>query len=97
MEIKHTPGPWLVDEAVRLVVDEDGYLIADCWAELRSDPEVLLADLRLIAASPDLLKAVLGFRQKLVTYCNVYPGDKELQKLLKECDDAMAKATGETP
>ena len=47
-----------------------------------------------LAAAPQLLNVVRGFRRKLATYTSVYEGDKELRRLLKECDAAIAKAEG---
>lgn len=41
----------------------------------------------------ELLTVTQGFRRKLATYVSVYPGDKELRKLLDDCDAAIAKAT----
>lgn len=46
------------------------------------------------AERDDLLAVVRGFRQKLATYVSVYPGDKQLRRLLDECDAAIIKAGG---
>lgn len=51
---------------------------------------------KVAAAAPDLLAVVQGFRQKLVTYVHVYKGDKELRRLLDECDAAISKAQGDS-
>lgn len=40
----------------------------------------------------ELLSLVKGFHRKLETYRNVYSGDKELHRLLAECEEAIAKA-----
>jgi hypothetical protein len=40
----------------------------------------------------ELLALVNGFYRKLETYRNVYSGDKELRRLLSECEAAIAKA-----
>ena len=40
----------------------------------------------------ELLTIVKGFHRKLETYRNVYSGDKELRRLLDECEAAIAKA-----
>lgn len=37
----------------------------------------------------ELEAVVSGFRTKLATYVSVYPGDKELRRLLSECDAAL--------
>lgn len=39
----------------------------------------------------ELLALVNGFHRKLETYRNVYSGDKELRRLLSECEAAIAK------
>jgi len=39
----------------------------------------------------ELLALVKGFHRKLETYRNVYSGDKELRRLLDECEAAIAK------
>lgn len=44
----------------------------------------------------DLLAVARGFVHKLATYVSVYPGDKQLRRLLDECDAAIAKAGGAT-
>ena len=104
---KHTPGPWAI-----YVPDagQDGYphnwnighdsenrsvYVASIPGAVHS--ERAQADARLIKAAPDLLEVTSGFRTKLATYCGVFPGDKGLQMLLKECDDVIAKVTGEKP
>lgn len=40
----------------------------------------------------ELLSLVKGFHRKLETYRNVYSGDKELRRLLDECEASIAKA-----
>lgn len=102
MSTKHTPGPWTVSagDLPFTVGPENGFApFGGCgccgspWMNA-DDDETRLADARLIVAAPDLLACVQGFRQKLVTYTTVYPGDKALRRLLAGCDEAIAKATG---
>lgn len=45
----------------------------------------------VIAERDGLLAIVTGFHTKLATYTSVYPGDKELRRLLSECEAAIAK------
>ena len=59
--------------------------------------DMFKANAHLIAAAPELLDVVKGFRRKLETYVSVYPGDKELRMLLSNCDAAIAKATEAQP
>lgn len=54
------------------------------------------ANARLIGAAPDLFAVVKDFRRKLATYVGVYPGDKELVRLLADCEAAIEKATGDS-
>ena len=44
-----------------------------------------------MAQRDELLALVNGFHRKLETYRNVYSGDKELRRLLSECETALAK------
>lgn len=60
MIAEHTPGPWAIDPKTTeghypIREAAGGYLIATVW---RDDAAPELADARLIAASPDLLKAL---------------------------------------
>lgn len=48
----------------------------------------------LLYQRDELLSLVKGFHRKLETYRNVYTGDKELRRLLDECEAAIAKAEG---
>ncbi len=101
---KHTPGPWVlrtIDQSLATVETQDGRYIIGHAGQLREDDWKTghierRSNARLIAAAPELLDVVKGFRRKLETYVNVYPGDKELRRLLSNCDAAIAKATGET-
>lgn len=84
----HTPGPW--------TYGHDGHGAYSIESDVCGGWQICYvrneANARLIAASPDLLKVAQSFRQKLSTYVSVYPGDKELRRLLEECDAAIAKA-----
>lgn len=105
----HTPGPWL---AIKLgdapkatwAVSAPGYRNRDplvCVMEYSRGGPLLwpesVFNARLIAAAPELLDVVKGFRRKLETYVSVYPSDKELRRLLSNCDAAIAKATEARP
>jgi hypothetical protein len=97
-----TPGPWKwVEErgGVYRLIGADGTVVADdgsAWGEyggwMNSPDE---PNARLIAAAPDLLEAIQGFRRQLKIYASVYLWDKEVHRLLDECDAAIAKARGE--
>lgn len=78
----------------RLVRDDSGRILAIRHRMSKDENEALM---NLFAAAPQLYSVVDGFRWKLHTYVSVYPGDKELRRLLDECDAALAKARGEQP
>ena len=54
----HTLSPWVYDERYNNVVTEDGGAVAErpFWSSLSPDSEE--ADMRLIAAAPELLEAL---------------------------------------
>lgn len=62
-ETKHTEGPWHVNAAIRnrLYVETDSLFICDMQFQDASedDKETIEANARLIAASPELLDAVM--------------------------------------
>jgi hypothetical protein len=58
------------------------------------EDEIKGANGLLLAAAPDLLEAIQGFRRQLKTYASVYLWDKDVHRLLDECDAAIAKARG---
>ena len=82
---KHTPGPWrVVEDRVpsSLEVYAGKTAIAECWR--RADVETEIANARLIAAVPDLLKA-LEF---------VIRGVPDTWECVQQARAAIAKATG---
>ena len=62
--MNHTPGPWRVKHKAKLgwagVLTQEGDIIADISVDGQDfrDPEQALNDARLIAAAPDLLRAL---------------------------------------
>lgn len=99
----HTPGPWFAvpwKNSFGICTNAIGGYdnrIAECvyWTGGfvgQPDRAVADANARLIAAAPDLLSLAQGFRAKLAMYVSVYPGDKQLRKLLTNCDSAISKA-----
>jgi hypothetical protein len=55
--VKHTPGPWSFDEAERQIWNVDTEIpICEIWYARQEDHYA--ANARLIAATPDLLKAL---------------------------------------
>lgn len=47
------------------------------------------------AREAELVEVVAGFERKMQTYVSVYPGDKELRKILRDCRAALT-TNGET-
>ena len=82
---KHTPGPWrVVKDPTNLSLQVYGQTLAlfECWR--RSDEQTELANARLVAAAPDLLKA-LEF---------VIRGVPDTWEGVQKAHAAIAKATG---
>ena len=84
--MKHTPGPWVVDPAVRqgftVYAPKEGFIVGTQDEEGRYGAIESEANARLIAAAPELLDA-------LERYVHHF-GDP-----LKCARTAIAKATGE--
>jgi hypothetical protein len=91
MDAKHTPGPWVaadVDGAGWVdiyTLDEDGYRSLPFAACKHFDVE---ANAQLIAAAPDMLAALLYYRDEC---SGAEPSLSVFQRML---DEAIAKATG---
>ena len=88
MNAQHTPGPWKALKTfggVIHVMTEDDRSIAI----LRGYKHPHKANARLIAAAPDLLKALTAFPQSLAWT------DDELWDWSKQALAAISKATGE--
>ena len=92
----HTPGPWFARKDPN-ALDDDDWCVGTGPENIDKVAVCSAWDAHLIAAAPELLDVVNGFRRKLETYVNVYPGDKQLRRLLSNCDAAIAKATGAQP
>lgn len=90
MSADHTPGPWLyAQEGVTSwgIVKPDGYSIVHLVALLNStSARELPANARLIAAAPDLLKALQRITHPAAD-------DADLQNALQVIAQATGKAT----
>jgi hypothetical protein len=99
----HTQGEWRVDDSedARIVVRaEDGQLIADCTDGFYNNDGdwVMAADAepnaRLIAAAPDLLAALLAFRDGGISGGKDFAGWHDSYSLaIKKARAAIARAT----
>lgn len=91
----HTPGPWIFDERYFNVIDEEGRTIAARPSYSSASCDVEEADMRLIAAAPELLAALSA-----VTAClRGFSGHEDFGPLDDEAVNAalvaIAKAKGE--
>ena len=102
-EHAQTTGPWRTDPEFdhELVLGPDGIAVADCsiFSPLEggriTTPERSQANARLIAAAPDMLKAL---KSALARLDNGYRLSLEEQRAAAErLHAAIAKATGATP
>ena len=93
MTTQHTPGPWRWS-------DDKGYK----WGRRGLEPNVMCgtveglidvdaADALLMAASPDLLAALIAFDDAFSHYCEGDPDSDEVSALY-QAREAIAKATG---
>lgn len=75
----HTPGPWRAAEwschapttivaSGRTILPNGTLIIAECGGQGRDTDETLMADARLIAASPEMLEALEQTQAALVLY-----------------------------
>lgn len=90
--MSHTPGPWTYDEESNEVyrLDSAGHVEA-CLCEIRGEPN-WRDNARLIAAAPDLLKAL----QKLVKAMGYHVPIHEYHRALDTAREAIRKALGES-
>lgn len=88
---KHTPGPWIVSSQHNDWHDKmDGVIVRSCnnaeiWPAGAQKLGDEMADMRLIAAAPDLLQALIDIAEE-----STDAGARECARA------AIAKATGET-
>jgi len=89
--MKHTPGPWVVDPAVRqgftVYAPKEGFIVGTQDEEGRYGAVESEANARLIAAAPDLL----ALAERIARL----PEHGHYLVLIDEARTAIAKATGE--
>lgn len=92
----HTPGPWTCDEVETRVYDAPGRRAQPvAFVDIRPGEGERQANLRLIAAAPDLLMAVKdarGYVQFLMTDDSFGKDDPEA--MIRLFDKVIAKAEG---
>jgi hypothetical protein len=101
-EIKHTPGPWILDDADNhaYFIDHDYHFIDAGNGFLGSDGSgfslsgcMSESDARLIAAAPELLAALIRARV-YVGMVTEFDKDDPIFSAIDAIDAAIAKATG---
>jgi hypothetical protein len=89
--MKHTPGPWVVDPAVRqgftVYAPKEGFIVGTQDEEGRYGAIESEANARLIAAAPDLL----ALAERIARL----PEHGHYLALIDQASAAIAKATGE--
>ena len=88
---KHTTGPW-IDRGTSCV-GTHRQLVASVYPMEDEHPEEHAANMRLIAAAPDLLRYLKEARRTLEMWKDVAPA----VSLCADIDAAIARATGEQP
>lgn len=97
---EHSPGPWRYDfvgpSKVRVVRDADGWDLNFNNGQI--DPEVRLANMRLVAAAPEMKDALQRLLRRYVVLassgdCGFWDPDEEQEVI--DARTALAKAKGE--
>lgn len=93
MSTQHTPGPWFVAKETDLQESDGNVVVSPNGWEIRPDGYQKLgdemADLRLIAAAPDLLDALYTVEALLLSM------GMQSSDAYQQTAAAIAKATGE--
>ena len=102
MSTEHTQGPWAVTQShypsITEISGPSFGIKAVMWATdlTEEDYQKRLADLRLIAAAPDLLEALQDAYEILgISYPLTAPDSDKRSLVLSKTRAAIAKATGE--
>lgn len=91
MTTKHTPGPWEIERGYSTIIKSIGPCVPDEYAG-SAWLEVSDADARLIAAAPDLLRALSDL---IETITAPYASELETRLAIKDAKIEISKATGE--
>ena len=96
--MKHTPGPWVVDPAVRqgftVYAPKEGFIVGTQDEEGRFGAIESKANARLIAAAPDLLEALQDVCARLLYRGVSTNAGHPDRTALEVARAAIAKATG---
>lgn len=95
--IKHTPGPWTVDDTCRVSTDWSvvGFLttVADCRIG-GANRDTQTANARLISAAPDMLEALEALHDEIDEYQRINNLGGHDNHVMKQARAAIAKAKG---
>lgn len=93
-QLKHTPGPWAFDiDRFEVVTGDDvSARIATVDAD-NAMHETALADLKLIAAAPDMLAALRSAELAVEELCQGQDNANQCWVVLREIRDAIQLAT----
>jgi hypothetical protein len=83
----HTPGPWEIDRPARVVWGGPVPRMVICHSPHENNGAHVAANIRLIAAAPDLLDALQAMFDER---------GRDPQKVVAMCKAAISKATGES-
>jgi peroxiredoxin len=96
MKTKHTPGPWTAKEALQYKgigwsssIHANDEFLTDSWGDTKQQAE---ANARLIAAAPDLLKALQWLLEDADDRGEIRDDDGELYDDWKNAIAAIKKA-----
>lgn len=64
MKTKHTQGEWTLRKGINDVISKDKYIIAQI-ASANNNEDEALANAKLIASAPDLLKAAISLTEDM--------------------------------
>lgn len=96
--MKHTPGPWRIEQGIYIMPPENSTQFSICKMGGIQREESRKANARLIAAAPDLLAAAKRAQELIssaidLEYVSGKPGDPAAV-IWRELDAAIAKAEG---
>lgn len=99
-KVKHTPGPWTLEgeDQFARVLSPDGYTIAESdhihCADLDDAAQMHVANMRLIAAAPDLLAACKAMLRIVIQVTVGIVAGVNFHEVVNDAVAAIDKAEG---